>query len=230
MKEIAFSNTLMFKLERGFQFDVLSYKLKEAFSSRGVSLISNFSFGSGTDGLPPNMPRIQLNDSNGFYSIAVSMERVDFNVSCKDFEFSYGKFKDFVLAIYGVFHDLKVNELFKIVSMQVIFPMKNAAFYIREHLWSGSNEFLKGVLTGASIRKVDAIKVNDNSAILRTTSVSDAFEQNQDGTYNTFIHVFREISDQMSIDEESKFSFETLISNGDVQFSQSSIKEILEME
>lgn len=231
MQNISFHQVLVHEYPMDFEFDGFSYKLKEAFKRYDITLVSNFSFGSGNNGLPPELPRIQLNDESGHYAISMSLRKVDFKVDCSTFGFSFCKFKVLAKEILNVLNELGVSPFRRSVATSIIFPMDEPVPYIRKNLLNRSNYFFDSPLTVSySLSMTDAVEYEKGHAVIRITSVSDAYRPKDDGDNERFIHVYRELNNFPSEGKGDVISFEKFMDVGADNFSENAIKSVLNME
>lgn len=230
MQTISFSQTLLHDFPSSFEFDALSFMLKERLKKHNVFLISNFSFG-GNEGIPPELPRIQLNDELGYYSISVSMKSVEFRIDSSSFDMDYKRFSVLAQDIRSVLVDRGVEPSKHGVSAAVVFPMESPSEYIKKHIFNESNSFLRGdLIARASISVTDAIRVGNNIGLLRITQISDAFKMDPEGGFDTYVHVSREINNFPTGSPNPNVSYVDFIEIGLDQFSEESLKEVIEME
>ncbi|CAI1137838.1 hypothetical protein [Serratia proteamaculans] len=231
MQNISFHQALVHDYPIDFEFDGFSYKIKESFKKHNITLVSNFSFGSGNNGLPPELPRIQLNDENGHYAISMSLRKVDFKVDCSTFEFLFSKFKMLAEEILNVLQELGVSPFKRSVATSIIFPMDEPVPYIRKHLLNRSNAFFDSPLTVSySLTMTDAVEYEKGFAVLRITSVSDAYRPKDDGENERFVHVYREINNFPTEETEKTISFDRFMEVGAENFSEDAIKSAIGME
>ncbi|CAI0809981.1 hypothetical protein [Serratia marcescens] len=231
MQNISFHQALVHDYPIDFEFDGFSYKIKESFKRHNITLISNFSFGSGNNGLPPDLPRIQLNDENGHYAISMSLRRIDFKVDCSTFEFLFDEFKTLAEEILSVLRGLGVFPFKKSAATAIIFPMAEPVSYIRKHLLNRNNDFFDSPLTVSyTLSMTDAVEYEKGFALLRITNISDAYRPKEDGENERFVHVYREINNFPAEEAENTISFERFMEVSAENFSEGAIKSAIGME
>ncbi|WP_256814020.1 MULTISPECIES: hypothetical protein [unclassified Serratia (in: enterobacteria)] len=231
MQNISFQQSLEHEFSKDFGFDGFSYNLKECFKKYNIILISNFSFGGGNDGLPPELPRIQLNDEFGYYSISMSLRRVDFKVDCTNFDFSFDKFKILGGEIINVLKELGAEPFKRSVSTSVVIKMDKPVEYMRKHLLNQNNAFFDSRLAcNYSVSMTDGVEYEKGWALIRITNISDAFRNIDGGVTEKFIHVYREVNNFPSDANYSRLSYDKFMEVGADNFSERSIKDVLELE
>lgn len=193
MNVISYQNALIGTLSDDFEFDGLSFKIKEAFKSEGIILKSNFSFGNG-DGIPPELPRLQLNDDLGVYRVVVSLIRVDFHIECPDTSVSYDDFIKLVIKIKEILESMSFHPVRFGVVASTLIKSDNPQGVIKKELLNPDNPFFEGHFHTASVTVADLPVFKGNMRLNRMTNVFNSYRIIGENKFESYVSFVRDIN------------------------------------
>lgn len=194
MKILSYNQAFLHSFDVSFEFDDLSYKLRSSFKEHGILLRSNFAIGNNIEGLPPELPRIQLSDEVGFCNITVSLSRVDFKLDCSSKIVEFEEFSVLANTVKYVINELGQEPIRVGMASTSLIENENANNYIKSHLFNDNNAFLQGEFLSSSISVTDYPIFNEGRSLGRTTSINSAYQVHDDKRIQEYIVFSRDIN------------------------------------